>query len=376
MNPDLPALHRIRFEQIDALRGAAALLVLLHHAWVHAGGYPWPVLHVAGYTWEIFRVYSYTYIGVDLFLVLSGFCLAYPYYNNAQRTFRWREYVWRRFWRIYPPYFLVFAFLLLLGWLVRRGGGPPVPTMFAERLSWTQLIGGLTLQTTQLNASFWSLCLELRWYLLFPFVLLWALRTTALHPLVVTLILSALVPDDIRGPGKVPIYLPVFVAGLWAAEITARPERGWHRSLRRWAWLGFAAFVVLACFFLPGALSPGRGGFREAWLTGSLFFFLVLGALEHGWHGWPVRLLAVVGGFSYTLYLIHEPVIHGLWPLVHSDRWPDYLQWVFWQGVVVSGIVLLAALLSRGIERPFLQVKRQKPDQPLLAAVKAGIVQP
>lgn len=375
MDPYPLTPRRIRFEQIDALRGAAALLVLLHHAWVHAGGYQWPVLYVEGRAWEVFRIYGYTYIGVDLFLVLSGFCLAYPYYSNVRRTFRWREYAQRRFWRIYPPYFLVFALLLLLGWLVRRGGGPQLPTMFAEPLSWMQLIGGLTLQTTQLNASFWSLCLELRWYMLFPFVLLWALRTTALQPLTITLIISALVPDDIRGPGKVPIYLPVFVAGLWAAEITARPEQRWHPFLRRWAWLGFAVFLVLACFLLPGALSPGRAGFREAWLTASLFFCLVLGSLEQDWHGWPVRLLAIIGEFSYTLYLIHEPVIHGLWLLVHSDRWPGYLQWAFWQGAVVPGTVLLAALLFKGIEQPFLRIKRQKSRHSLpVAAVEMGAV--
>ena len=80
-----------RLDSIDALRGIAALLVAGYHIWGHYGIYPWPSLGVVPTTPDC-GIFSYLvspfrwgYLGVSLFLVLSGFCIHLPLARKKQR---------------------------------------------------------------------------------------------------------------------------------------------------------------------------------------------------------------------------------------------------------------------------------------------------
>jgi peptidoglycan/LPS O-acetylase OafA/YrhL len=99
------------------------------------------------------------------------------------------------------------------------------------------------------------------------------------------------------------------------------------------------AAVLLAILLLPGFLAPLLA--------------------NRGW--------AFIGLISYSLYLVHVPVIwYGrrlalqLWP--HSLPWLPGTQMWSWQGLgaaalLVSTAVALASLTYVGIERPFLRLK-------------------
>lgn len=52
------------------------------------------------------------YVGVSLFFVLSGFLIAYRYYDKS--NFKYKDYLFNRFVRIYPLFFLITTFSLLL----------------------------------------------------------------------------------------------------------------------------------------------------------------------------------------------------------------------------------------------------------------------
>src|SRR5436190_4496676 len=98
-----------RFAAVDGLRGVACLAVVLHHAYYHAGRYQWPL--------GLPRLLSYGYLGVEIFFVLSGFCLAYPLLNTAKPAASWSTYAKRRARRILPAYWAALI-LLLIGSLV------------------------------------------------------------------------------------------------------------------------------------------------------------------------------------------------------------------------------------------------------------------
>src|SRR4051812_38861600 len=85
------SVRRPRIAAIDGLRALACLMVLAYHtsqfAYQHQ---PWPVRHLAG--------------GVDIFIVLSGFCLFLPVTASPDR-FSARRFFRQRARRIVPAYY-------------------------------------------------------------------------------------------------------------------------------------------------------------------------------------------------------------------------------------------------------------------------------
>src|SRR5215208_4516862 len=90
---------------IDGLRGIAILLVVLRHYYmaVYNDGLP---------RW--FDALGLGYIGVHLFLVLSGFCVAWAYVGPKARPFAARDFFYRRATRILPAYYVALLIALLL----------------------------------------------------------------------------------------------------------------------------------------------------------------------------------------------------------------------------------------------------------------------
>jgi peptidoglycan/LPS O-acetylase OafA/YrhL len=140
----IPALTGLRF--------FAALMVFFSH-------YP-----IAGINEDIGRFFASGYSGVTFFFVLSGFIIAYNYLdrfetNPASNTPR---YLWARFCRVYPIYFLTMAFVYL-----QQGGQGPVSVYVLALQSWhpnIYVIGGL-------NGPAWSISVEAFLYLTFPLLL-------------------------------------------------------------------------------------------------------------------------------------------------------------------------------------------------------------
>src|SRR5947209_5090727 len=97
-------VERGRLPFIDGLRGVAMLSVLLYHCWVHTIRVPL-ALAVGGRHLDLTAPLHLGYLGVHLFLVLSGFCLTYPLAlrGAAGMTLDLRRFFRRRARRILPP---------------------------------------------------------------------------------------------------------------------------------------------------------------------------------------------------------------------------------------------------------------------------------
>lgn len=106
-----------RLQSIDALRGIAALGVVLYHAVMQTSNavpnnlFRWPVKLVQ-------FVSSFGYIGVFLFFVISGFCIhlqwAKSRANGQPQSIKFGSFWRRRIRRLYPPYLMAFALFLLM----------------------------------------------------------------------------------------------------------------------------------------------------------------------------------------------------------------------------------------------------------------------
>jgi len=128
LDPTPLAAKAKRLLAVDVLRGIAALWVVLHHCHVN-GGALWddPIRRLA------FVPLQYGYLGITLFLVISGFCIHLTVAKKmgdgqGMRT-NWGRFWKRRFFRLYPPYLA--AIVLSVGILVFLS-----PGWFPTRYEW------------------------------------------------------------------------------------------------------------------------------------------------------------------------------------------------------------------------------------------------
>jgi peptidoglycan/LPS O-acetylase OafA/YrhL len=349
------------FSAVDGLRGIACLVVVAHHCYVHCGRYQWPVVSLAGHTTALSRALFYGNGGVELFFVVSGFCLAYPLCSRSDAE-SWQRWFLKRAYRILPPYYasaLLFWGLALVlhkhpfslfGMVSPATGVVPIKQLFVC----------LTLLNVSFNPSYWTLVLEARWYLLFPLLMaLWHRAGTALLlfssflACAAGLWLSSVSPPFVFLTGNVLIYLPIFASGMLVARWTANQRTPrWLSRISPW---GLLASVLLVAFTLP---SDGGAGLLPPVIPwGFLAFFALVSALNAPRLSAVARTPALVrvGAFSYSLYLIHEPIVHLAYALFRQRLLTPGEQFLVYECGVLPFCVGLGYVFYRLVERPLVQ---------------------
>src|SRR4051812_7514494 len=102
-----------RFHFLDGLRGIAASMIVIHHAFT-SNIARFITQHGIPFLGDF--LLFFTQSGVDLFFVLSGVVLLRPYLRK-QRKFKVVDYFNRRIKRIYPPYFFALLFAAFVVWV-------------------------------------------------------------------------------------------------------------------------------------------------------------------------------------------------------------------------------------------------------------------
>ncbi|MEU3341579.1 acyltransferase [Streptomyces sp. NPDC006668] len=348
---------------LDGLRGMAALYVLLFHCWLLTfPGFP----ANSGPVWTAWMMYGR--LAVVFFLVLSGFSLALSPARKGWQLGGTARFLRRRAWRILPPYWAALAFSLLIARYVVPAShfGPPN----RSSLLVYGLLGQDVFTAPTPNGAFWSIAVEAELYLLFPALLLIRRRWGAM-----LLLASVTLPVIARGllaphanPTEglnwlTPDLAPVFVAGVVTAGIVTASER--IRGLP-WHWLSaLAALPPLALIVTQGSVWTMHHSY---WMDLAVVpaMALLLAALTTG-HPTPLlRLLATrpiraLGDFSYSLYLIHLPivmvVIRKLAPHFVPSGVPTFLLTL---ALSVPLSLLTAWLFARYFENPFKRTRSWK----------------
>jgi peptidoglycan/LPS O-acetylase OafA/YrhL len=351
-----------RQDFLDGLRGVAALFVVLHHAWLQA----WPIDRPpTGATafWTGWLLWGH--FAVTTFIVISGYCLVLPLVRRPERVLSVREFFRRRARRILPPYYFGLALtLLLILTCIGRKTGTHWDT--ALPLTTPRLLAGLLLipdVVASINHAYWSIGVECKIYLLFP-VLAGSYRRYGLAAATALFTAGAYalawLIHGTRYAAMSPHFLAMFCWGGAAAWIANSPVPAYVRLRYSRLWNVFAAGSVIA--LIPLCMrwghQPSRWFIMDVCAGSAAAALLVLAARtkDNGLRralSWPVW--TGLGGFSYSLYLIHAPLLQVVWQywaaLVFRDPLSRFLATVF------GGVPLIVGaswVFYQYCERPYL----------------------
>jgi len=320
---------------LDLLRGLAALSVVLYHAngmfWrtqLWDGGFPNAAGNVSWLCLVSQLLPGAGFLGVNLFFVLSGFCIHLPAANKTE-PLNLPAFAVRRFFRLYPSYLAVVAgCFLMLGWSAGFGK-PPV--------TWGNFLGHLVFWHYDPTAGgagmgispvLWTIALEVQFYLLYAVSLRWLRRVgigqCALLALGAGLLyqcawIATTHPTDwpaVLAPERFCLArFGEWLLGAWMAELCVLPD-----FPQSWKWPRLGSRLSLGAFIVTSsALVVAGAGLPRLWLNLPAavgFALILLGVIEKELaRPRPASLSRIqrlgqwLGERSYSLYLVHFTVM-------------------------------------------------------------------
>ena len=374
----IPSLHSRNSGQgfrpdIQGLRALAVLSVLLYHS------------HVPTVTGG--------FVGVDIFFVISGYLITgHIVQGLTNNRFNFRDFYSRRVRRILPASFVVLAVSLAAAWILL----PPLELNRVSRdAAWTAIYlpnvlfaregtNYLASPEPSLFQHYWSLGIEEQFYLLCPLIIWAVYRVSSRRMLAVLWTVATLVALSFAGSG-------LFTHDYQPQAFFLLPTRAWE--------LGTGGLVALILFRFPnfslGAWRTAAGVLGLAAIIAPMFLFdnttpfpsynaalpvlgtalVILAGPYEGLLGSVLQNRAAlwVGAISYSLYLVH-------WPLLiipeAMNSWAAPLP--LWQSAGLAALAIPLAWLSyRWVETPLRRPRKKSKTNfwlPLIAAVGVAVL--
>jgi len=369
--------HPLHVDSMDGLRGLAILLVMLFHVWELS----W--LHHAfplfGHTINLDFIPIAGTLGVELFFFISAFCLFAPAVNahlegKPQKPLR--HYAYRRAIKILPSYWLMMLVMLLFvpHDFPAGQGGKHIVTHLLFVHNWFHDT------KNSIVGVFWSLGVEVQFYVLFPLVA-WAFLRKPLLTYAGLCLLAAgyrygmelrKFDDLLFYLNQLPGYLDLFANGMLTAYalVWAVKKLPQLRRLQVWMTAGavLAAALLLYMFqwlydvrYDPNGVAIWQS--HNRFFLGALLMAIALGS-HFAWRRWTGllanRALVFLSVISYNLYLWHQWIARELAKLgFPAPRTADPHQDTVWQllftALSFAVAIAVAALITYAFERPLLK---------------------
>jgi len=332
---------------LEGLRGLLALGVVAHHLvilrsyaatgrWTQPAG-NFDTLIGKGAVAVFFMLSAYLFCGT---MIARGGWLAAPDPRRgpiAARLLDPLRFLVGRARRILPAYLFTVALLVLMvGVETRFTLREPVGQVLRE-IGWWLLLGWDPVDINGFAATWkmfsvtWSLQTEVQFYLIVPLLALGARYLGRFAPVVLLIV-----------PGMLYDWWPLFAAGALAVPIA-------ESRLRAWRWPAIAGLAALVWT----QHTP------SGWLAAGLLLPAFVGAAQGGrGFGWLGRAPMVrLGKVSYSLYLLHNPVIYmvGLWLVGRAGIASAGLgPFALICAATSIAAVIFAMVVQHWVERPFM----------------------
>jgi peptidoglycan/LPS O-acetylase OafA/YrhL len=377
----------VRLSRVDVLRAIAVLLVMVHHLAAPPDYAP---------RWAVDLVefaQNPSWIGVDLFFVLSGFLVSGLLFREHQLhgDLRGGRFLIRRGFKIYPAYYLFLFATFFFGTYPRRA--PSSHNLLVHGVflaNYADWMPGIWAHT-------WSLAVEEHFYILLAGFMAWRFRPGARIPtlreavnsfgIVAALVLVArvlttasILTDPTRGRIELHYFathlrIDALLFGVLLSFIYHYRPDVWARLTAPRRSLAAASALLLG----PALFFPGPHPFTVT--IGYTLYYVAFGILlalalpRPGEQisarpiGRVERTLAMIGTYSYSIYLWHTASKHWsapVWKAVVGQE----LGYVGQAVLYFASSLALGIAMARLIELPFLRIRdlafpsRSSPAEP------------
>lgn len=314
------------------------LMRFLSASWVVLFHFNQPVPHIDNWYRNFCK---FGYLGVVVFFILSGYCI----FIAKEHSGNPKEFLTRRLFRIYPPYWFSLLVVLLCActiWIVTGTNSIPMPKtidgIFAAVILY---IKPLSIYWSP-NWVYWTLPFELFFYLII-FVSLY-LNSTLQKVFIVVFLAAALLLA--KHGTRLLFFLPEFGTFM----------------------LGYALYIVLNIKKerLFGLLLLFTSMFAIYTYHKTADYLLTAGAvcllfLFERRFRLPENWFSNLGNYSYSLYLIHVPVGVALLGFIKTYAWvqKSVLLDVCWDVTLLCLLIGLSSIMYKFIELPSIRLARK-----------------
>lgn len=347
-------MNTIKYPFLDSLRGLAIMMVLVYHLqflWL-----PMP------------KFTEFLLIGVSLFFVISAYTLALSQSTKIQRKNVWKNFYIRRFFRIYPLFFVVITILYILSLKLHIFSS--IHEYIPGRINYIShilFVFGFSPDTINtFHIGEWSLFNELIFYLLFPalFVYMkkWWRNTLILFvaSVVIFRLWDVIAFSDALLPYTqnifewrlyvyhFPLYhLPDFMMGF----ILFHAHRRWFNKPLSIKVLIPLSIIHLWVFAYTLYLNTTWTYINH--IIRVLLFGILVWLMMQWWWIYAIlnnKILTHIGKISYSLYLLNLPIIFGASAIIHHYNFNI----IWWSIITIILLFFIASITykfeNRGIK--------------------------
>ncbi|MGG6196931.1 acyltransferase family protein [Pantoea allii] len=342
----------MRILSIQYVRGLAALLVVVAHNSAFLGEY-W-ASHIPGA------------LGVDIFFIVSGFIMTFITRQAPEGA---GTFLIKRFFRIWPPLFLVWLASFVFVYPERTVGQMSCVLYFCLQDYTRQ---GPTFGYSPLGPP-WTLSYEVMFYAVFALSMSLSYRYRS--TLCALIFMAAMIGFQLFYNGSFSFSSQVspemvvphwwqgwikiasntvffeFIMGMFLAELMVNDKISDSRVIRAVAWVALALAITFVTLTGPQVFGMS-GGFWPA-----LVIMASVITLSCHTKTVNIRALSFLGDISYSLYLVHYPVLIFILKALPPSALQNGNPAVFILSVAVS--TGIASVMFRLVEMPSVQLGKK-----------------
>lgn len=370
--------NRVFFPNLNGIRFLAALVVIVHHVEMAKYWFGLPNIYDSSFVGGVFGE-----LGIILFFVLSGFLITYLLLEEHRRTgtIGIKAFYMRRILRIWPVYYLVVIFSLFI---IPNFHFFDIPGL-SEQINDGFFLKSLAYMSFMPNLGYtfyehipyatqtWSVGVEEQFYLLWPVLMLYAVKKQkVLQVLVATVIIYLLVKTivvvgHIADPSSVPILKSwlfwdhfsidcMALGGISAYLLFYRKEKALKILFNKY--LQAFLYIILAIITVKGLIIPWYS--KELFAIIFMVLILNLAANKNTLISLEYKPLNYLGKISYGLYMYHNFVLTLVLKLFMLSGWVNVgsiTGGIVYQLVSIGLTIIVSALSYEYFEKWFLGIK-------------------
>ena len=308
-----------RIDELDSLRGVAALVVVLYHY-----TFRFEELFGIEFITDYFNL-PHGHYGVELFFVISGFVI----FMSIEKTNNPFKFFYKRFVRLYPTFWIAMIFSFICISLF----GPEL-----LKVSVSDFLVNFTMIPSFFNVDsvdgvYWTLKVEMFFYLV-VFLVLVLKKKESYKLLGYLYIVLGIISFIILRPTFYYFYGSLFLIGINYYKIW-KGNSNWQNHLQIFICLVLTLFYSSLEFFIVTSILV------------SVFYLMVFEKLKF----LKISFLLFLGKISYSLYLIHQYLGYTI-QLKLIDTGIENFLILLIIPLLIS--ILIASLITFYIEKPII----------------------